>query len=268
MPLLFALLLITAGCAARAGTASGEALKDWIISRIAPTAPTDSDFKNLQFQILNESKESSCKAFFLSGFLPLMEAEKNLHADHLRVKIDRSKDDDVKLSISSKKALKDALFDFKHQTFERTIRGEVEGRVPSEDPPGEKNNGVVIGFGRAYRDREEQCISINLPQQGSRNKLHSEIPYKYGTSENSHTFYSPKFPVCAMAKIDGEPSKLTSILLLDVMRPAILAEIAVPEFARTSSPIYALDVEQQLLVGIGSDLKWLIVIDLKTLIRK
>ena len=240
---------------------------EWAAAQIAPTAATDEDFKKVHFETLEAFDAQDGKIHFLFGLLPLLEAEKNTQCENIRIQLVRTADGQVQAEISSAKAQKTLAVHFGKRTYERTDRHDILGLTPGADPPDEKNNGAVVGFGRAFKDRNQQCISINLPQDAQSKKIHREIPYNYGESENGHAFSSLKFSFAAMAKIGGEPSKLRSIILLDIKRPSILAEIIAPEASQNASPVYVFAPEQRLLAGIASDMTWLMVIDLKNILK-
>lgn len=242
----------------------GDEFVKWWADRIRPEPAKEEDFKKVQFSTCALPKVQDCKAYFVGGLLPLLEAEKNTNNSLLKLKLTRGTDGGIQVTVSSYKAMKTLVVDFGKQTFKRLEPGEGVGDTPSSFPPGEEYSGVSIGFGKSFKDRAKQCISINLPQEGTYKKLHTEIAYEFGKAKNSQIFCSLSFPIAATAKNEGD--EVRSVLLIDYRRPALVWEIELPDFARKSNPDYVLDREDGLLAGMGSDMNWLMIIDLKKLV--
>jgi hypothetical protein len=232
---------------------------------LLPEPVTPADRKRAQVSILSvNSTESEIFCAIATDVRPLLQAERNMFAYGAQCSVMRN-DDGLVLSIGGHKAANSLKVDFKNKTVEIRPHDEKLEMSLFENPPDASGNSTIM-FGRPFTG-SGWCISINLRNAQSKQREHFEIPYNHPEIDG-HCFHSDNYPIAAMSKVSGTPLETKGILLLDMIHKKILADIALPDATRTSGPLYALDMKKNILVGVGSDLNWIVVFDLEKAIAQ
>lgn len=136
----------------------------------------------------------------------------------------------------------------------------MDGLSLSELAPEQRQpNGrdVVAGI-RQKRDRS-RIVWIAVMDAAGRRR--SEMPFESSSFRGLACYAPAALPLAFLPKIQKSNGALASLMILDVYDLTLLGEIIPPLEARTSSPFFALDRENGVILAADFAVDWLMLID-------
>jgi hypothetical protein len=235
---------------------------------MSPTTATSDEWKSISVQGGTMDNSGAPVAYGIAlNILPLLEADKNINARHVQLSISRNSEGGIVSSIWGHKTRKVLALDWSKGSVTQNPRPmgtiPLEGQI-DDAPPGEKyQNASLIGFTTSNRDKRRKVIGISPKGE----KL-IEIPYDYSGFKALPSFVSAKYPIAAMPKQSEDSHEFVSVLIIDYKKGVLIGEAELPKDARSTRPVFYLDKENDILVCTGYDLKWMMIVDLQSYVKR
>lgn len=208
---------------------------------------------------------------YFTGLHPLLEADTNSNAFHMRFLLSRC-GDTATVSVGSAKAPYVLDLDCAKHAVSRRKSPWVGKHAPpwaevvSETYLLPNRTVVTISLGRNPKNREERTIGFNYPSQDKKDVFGkwTFIPYQLGADYGGAFLAFVDYPIGVIERRRDEQT--VSLMLCDVSTPAVLAEIPVPTEA-AGRPYFILDKKQDLLLACDIDYNSIVLVDLRSLVR-
>ena len=212
---------------------------------------------------------------FALNILPLLEADKNINARHVQAAVRRTSDGTIETSIWSykeewsKKANKRLVIDWQKDNVRAIATYKALGLELCEKPMNEGERRISIIFGVSSLDEKTPVIGIGVPKDGQTEDVYFRIPYDHRKLfVDTAPYASVRYPIAAMPKMYIQPNALATIMLFDLVNGRLLCEINPPIEFQNTRPVFALDMENDALVGASYELAWVFTVDLRPYVQK
>ena len=229
-----------------------------LVQLLTPASATASDWKRAKV-LKSTLGDTAISYWSLTNMRPIMEADTNTTAFHVRATNRRDADGKIVTTVWSNKNANTLEVDWSSGTVNRQDRRTDNGPKFNEmhrDQHGAQNSG--LGFsGRPL----EPIIVANFWKDGK--EICEALPFDYTKYFPVNGFISNNYPIAAMPLIPNDGLGAPAILLLDAHGKRLLGEVKLPAEAKGGRPNFILDQENDVLLAAQFGLDWLVAIDLR-----
>ncbi|HLX62239.1 MAG TPA: hypothetical protein VKX17_13245 [Planctomycetota bacterium] len=225
-----------------------------LIDLIKPEPSSAEDWRKIRF-LNGGPKSSNLRYSIATNLKPAFQVENNTSVWHLKAN-NTLIGDEIITKVWGHKA---------HNSLEINWKTSTAAGLPSSELQGLEFNEVLdsspsVIFGVDPKNRSVKCIGIS--------KLnYSIIPYDYTGYSYLAAFTDSDSHLSVIPKISEVTRQLRSLIVVDTGKPKLLDEVELPAKAQTR-PYFALDRKNGILIGIGMEVDWIIVIDLRSMNNK
>jgi hypothetical protein len=231
-----------------------------LVEILTPPAPRASDWKNAKVS-KHTLGDTGITYWVLTNMRPIMDADTNTTAFHVRATNRRADDGQIVTTVWSNKNGNTLEIVWASGAVNRKDRRTDAGPMFDEThsdqhdarSPGLGFTGSPKLVWRVWEDDKEVDAAVRF----------DHLPYLAVVG-----FISNNYPVAAMPLIPNDGRSAPSLLLLDVPHGKLLGKVELAAEAKSGRPNFILDVQNDVLLSAQFGLDWLVAIDLRAYVSK